>query len=111
MTELGEAHAEDRVEIRKDNETGGLGVLTDFGGEFQNVLKPSSLLEGPLTGALDHGSIGDGVAEGDAELNDAGSGGDSGEDNFFGRSEIGVSAGDISDERGFAVEVEGHRQL
>lgn len=106
--ELGQAHAENWVEIGKDDETSGLGVLADFGGEFEDVLEIGAVLEGALAGPLDDGSVGQGIAEGDAEFDDAGSGIDRGENNFFGCSEIGVAASDIGDEGGFAVEVKGH---
>ena len=66
------------------------------------------MLEGALAGSLDNRPIGNGIAERDTELDDAGSGIDGGEDNFFGCSEIGVAAGDVGDEGGLAVEVKRH---
>ena len=108
VAELGEAHAQNWIEIRKDNQADGLGMLTDFSGEFKNMLKRSSVLEGALAGALDDRPIGERIAERDSEFDDARSGFDGGENDFARGGEVGIAAGYVCDERGFAFEVEGH---
>jgi hypothetical protein len=111
VAKLGESHAENRVEIRKDNQANGLRLLADLGGKFEHVLKRSFVLKGALAGALDNGSIGDRIAEWDAKLDSARARFDGGEDHVARGGEIGIAAGDVGDEGGFRFEVEGHEGL
>ena len=111
VAELGEAHAQDWIEVREHDEADRLGMLADFGGEFQDVLKACAVLEGALAGALDDGSIGERIAEGNAEFDDACACFDGGENDFACCGEIGIAAGYVGDERGFVIEVKGHESI
>jgi len=66
------------------------------------------VLEGALAGALNDRSVGEGVAEGDAEFDDAGTRVDGGEDDVARGGEVRVAAGDVGDKRWLIFEVEGH---
>ena len=109
--ELGEAHAEDGIEVREDDEAGGLGVLSDFRGKFQDVLKRRAVFQSAFARALDDRPIGDRVAKRDPEFNDPRARVNGREDNFFGCSEIRISAGDIDDEGWLAIEMERHGSI
>ena len=111
VAELGEAHTQDWIEIGEDDQSDRLRMLANFGGEFEHVLKRRSVLEGALAGTLDYGTIGERIAEWNAEFDDACAGLDACEDNFSCCGEIGVAAGDVGDEGGLIFEVEGHGSI
>ncbi len=69
------------------------------------------MLEGALAGALNHWSIGERVAEGNAEFDDACSCFNGRENHIAGGCEVGIAAGYVSDERRLRFEVEGHRSI
>ena len=69
------------------------------------------MFKGPLAGALNNGTIGERIAEGNSEFDDARARLDRGEDDFSRGGEIGIAAGDVSDEGGFVFEVERHGSI
>ena len=86
-------------------------MLAYFGGEFKDVLEGGSVLERALAGALDNGTIGERIAEGHSEFDDACARFDRGEDHFARGVQIGIAAGDVGDEGGFVLEMEGHERI
>ena len=69
------------------------------------------MLKGALAGALNDWSIGERVAEGNAEFDDACSCFNGRENHIAGGCEVGIAAGYVSDERRLRFEVEGHRSI
>ena len=94
----------------KDDQADGLGVLADFGGEFEHLLKRRAVLQGAFAGPLDHGAVCEGIAERDAEFDDAGARGDGGEHNGTSGREVRIAGCDVGDERRFVFEVKGHER-
>jgi hypothetical protein len=72
------------------------------------MFKRSSVLQGSFAGTLDDGSVGNRIAERDAEFDDGGARVDSGEDDFARGGEVGIAAGYVGDERWFVVKVKRH---
>src|SRR5437773_3940340 len=64
-----QAVTEDGVQIGEEEER-DFGTRTDFAGDVEDGGESGSGFERTLAGALDHGAIGDGVAEGDAQLDE-----------------------------------------
>ncbi len=70
----------------------------NFRRELQYLGESRSILKCSFGGSLDHRTVGDWLAEGNAKFYDIGAGSDSGEDDFTGGGEIGIAAGDVGDE-------------
>src|SRR5208282_3705623 len=105
LAELRKTHAQDGIEVGKDHQADGLRMLTDLRCQCQHVL------EGALAGALNDGSISERIAEGNAELDDACSCFDGSENHIARGGEVGIAAGDVSDESRLRFEVKGHRSI
>ena len=99
---------EDGVQVRKDDEPHGLGLLADFRGEFEDLIERGAVLECALAGTLDHRAVRQRVAEGDTELDDRGSGCDGSKDDLARGSEIRVPRGDVGDQGRLSFEVKRH---
>ena len=83
-------------------------MLADFGREFEHMLEARAVLEGAFAGTLDYGTIGQRIAEWDAEFDYARACFNGSENDFACGGKIGVTAGYIGDERRFAFEVKRH---
>ena len=111
FAELREAHAQDGIEIGKDDQADGLRMLANLGGQFQHVLERGAVLQSAFAGALDHGTIGERIAEWNAEFDHARAGVDGGEDDLPRGGEIRIAAGYVGDEGRLVFEVEGHEGI
>ncbi len=61
------------IQVREDDEP-GLRLLADLLRHIEHAGQIGSVLQRALAGALDHRAIGDGIAEGNAQLDDVGAG-------------------------------------
>ena len=67
--------------------------------------------ERALAGALNDWSIGEGVAEGNSEIDHACTCFDGSENHIACGGEVGIAAGYVGDQRGLRFEVEGHKSI
>src|SRR6266478_3456454 len=66
------------------------------------------MLQGPLTGPLNHRAVREGITEGHAQFNDPCARLNRRQGDFARGREIGIAAGDIGDKSGLAIEVKWH---
>ena len=104
FAEAVEAVAEQRVHVT-EQEDGDLASLEDAAGDLEDAGDGGAGVEGAVGSALDDGSVGDGVGEGDAEFEDIGAAAFEGEGEFGGGFGAGVAGGEIGDESGPALEL------
>ena len=105
-----QSELQDGIEIREDDEP-GLRLLADLAGDVENSRQIGSVLQGALAGALDDRSVGDGIAEWNAQLNHVGARSDGGERDIARDFEAGIAAGDVDDESGSVGELDGHEEI
>ena len=74
-------------------------------------MKRSAMFKRSLAGALNDWSVGERIAERNAELDDACSCFNGSENYIAGGCEVGIAAGYVSDESRLRFEVEGHRSI
>ena len=87
----------------------GIGPCgTNLAGNFQHVGHAGSASHGTFTGALDHGPIGQGIAEGNAEFNHVGAGIDCGERDVARDFDAGIAGRQIDDQAWFVIEAKCH---
>ena len=67
--------------------------------------------EGALAGALDDGTVGERIAEGNAQLEDVRARVDGGHRDVVRRREVGIADGEVGDEAGLAGEMDRHGRL
>ena len=104
-----QAVAQDGVEIGEQQE-GNFGSGANAAGDLEHGREGGAGLEGALAAALDDGSIGDGVAERDAEFDEVGAAADHGGDEGGGAERRGVAGGEIGDEAFAVVALEGFEE-
>jgi hypothetical protein len=109
FAEFFQAHSKDGIQVRKNNQSGGLRMHANLRRQLQDPGERGTVFEGSLDGALDHGAVGDRFAEGNAKFDDIGSGGDGGKDDFARGCEIGIAAGDERDQGRLIGEGQRHR--
>ncbi len=99
--EGGQAHADDGIEVGEEDEAGsGAGVARSCARKLEDVGQADAAGNRAFAGALDDGAVGEGVAEGDAELDHVGAGVDGGEGDGAGVGEGGVACGEVGDDAG-----------
>ena len=104
-----QAIAQYRVEIGEEQQ-GNLGGGANLAGDLEHGGQGGAGLEGALAGALDDGAIGDGVAEGDAELDEIGAAADHGGHQGGGAERRRIAGGEIGDETFAVVALQGEEE-
>ena len=96
-----QAVLQDGVVIAHQNQR-NFGFLAQFPRQFQDFLEMHPLFQGPVTGRLDGGAIGQGVGEGNAQLQQVRAPGGHLQGQGFGGLKIRVPGGDKGNEGFFA---------
>ena len=73
-----QAEAKDRIEVGEDDEARAGALRTQSGGKREDIMEAGPVFHGTFAGALDHGAVGEGIAEGNTEFEDIGAGVDRG---------------------------------
>ena len=97
LAEFFDAHAQNGIEIGEDHRPTDW-ECSRISAASVSTLQRRSMLERALAGALNHGTVGERVAEGDAELDDARTGLDRREDDVARGREVGIAASYVSHE-------------
>jgi len=97
LAKLREAHAQDGIKVGENHQANGLRMLTNLSGKRKHVLKRRSVLERPLTGALDDRPIGKRIAERHTQFNHARTRVNGCQNDLARGREVGVAAGYVSD--------------
>jgi hypothetical protein len=108
LTKLFQSHAQDRIQIREDDEPGRLCMLAHFRREFQNIRQGYALLECSFAGALDYGTVGHGIAEGHTEFNYVGASLNRRQNDVPRGCQIRIATGDVCDEGGTSLKGKRH---
>ena len=95
--ETREATLENRIVVAEQNER-DIGLLADGTHDVQHASQRCSGAQGAFAGALNRRAIGDRIAEGNAKLDDIGSGIGERQDERRGCGERGIARGDVGDE-------------
>ena len=66
------SHPQNGIEIRKNNQS-RRALVPNLGGYSEHLIETNSILQCPLTGALNYRSISDRIAEWHSQLDDLGS--------------------------------------
>ena len=117
--EVGQAEAQDGIEIGKDHQAGMGTGGAQIAGQGKHVYETGTAREGAFTGALDDRAIGERIAEGNAELDDVRAGIDGSESDGAGDAQVRrlragglpgmeafIARGEIDDEAGMLLEME-----
>jgi hypothetical protein len=100
------AHDLDRVEIAHEHDRRLVVALAERTHHLQHIGQPHALGQCPFGGALDHWTIGHGIGEGYAQLDDIGAGCDHGVHQRHRGRRAGIAGRDEGNERGATARFE-----
>ena len=108
MAEFRQTHAQNGIEIRKNDQPDRLRLLTNFRSEGEYLLQGDPVFERTLTGPLYDRPIRKRVAEWDTELNHSRSSLNRRQNHVSRRCQIWVATSHVGNERGLVLKVKGH---
>jgi hypothetical protein len=108
MAKFRQTHAQNRIEIRKNDQPYRLRLLANFRCQGEYMLQGYCVLEGAFTGTLYDRPIRQRIAERDAQFDHSRSSLNRSQNDVSRRSKIWVAASYVRDQRGFVLKMKGH---
>ena len=105
------AHAQNRIEIGKHDQSRRLRVLPILGRQRQHLPQRSPVFQGTLTGSLNHRTVRHWIAEWHPEFNHICPASIAAKHNFARGGEVRIAAGYVDYQRRLFIKSQGHRKL
>ncbi len=100
---LVEPELQNRIQVREDDEP-RVRLAADLLRHVEHAREVCPMLKRALAGSLDHRTVGNGIAEGDAQLDDVGASANRPQRHVTRGVEIGIAAGDVGNQAGTILE-------